>query len=86
MKTLHLILKGKWYDLIDCGAKTSEFRACTPYWNRRFLNQTYTYFISFFPWQNNQREKPQKNPNIQPKIVFGRVNTNNKTTPIPIMD
>lgn len=36
MKTLHLVLKGKWYDLIDCGAKTSEFRACTPYWNRRF--------------------------------------------------
>ncbi len=35
MKTLHLVLKHKWYDLIDCGAKTSEYRACTPYWNRR---------------------------------------------------
>lgn len=36
MKTLHLVLAGKWYDLIDCGVKTSEYRACTPYWNRRF--------------------------------------------------
>lgn len=37
MKTLHLVLAGKWYDLIDCGAKTSEYRACTPYWNNRFM-------------------------------------------------
>ncbi|MBQ9539868.1 MAG: hypothetical protein IJU89_00360 [Alphaproteobacteria bacterium] len=37
MKTLHLVLKSKWYDLIDCGAKTSEYRACTPYWNKRFI-------------------------------------------------
>lgn len=39
MKTLHLVLKGKWYDLIDCGAKTSEYRACTPYWNHRFTGK-----------------------------------------------
>ena len=39
MKTLHLVLAGKWYDLIDCGAKTSEFRACTPYWNKRFIER-----------------------------------------------
>ena len=36
MKTLHLVLKGKWYDLIDCGAKTSEFREIKPYWNKIF--------------------------------------------------
>lgn len=36
MKTLHLVLKSKWYDLIDCGAKTSEFRECKSYWNKRF--------------------------------------------------
>ncbi|MBQ9540255.1 MAG: hypothetical protein IJU89_02415 [Alphaproteobacteria bacterium] len=36
MKTLHLVLKSKWYDLIDCGAKTSEYRECKPYWNNRF--------------------------------------------------
>lgn len=41
MKTLHLVLKSKWYDLIDCGAKTSEYRECKPYWNRRFLGKWY---------------------------------------------
>lgn len=35
MKTLHLVLKGKWYDKIASGEKTSEYRACTPYWNKR---------------------------------------------------
>ena len=36
MKTLHLVLKHKWYDKIASGEKTSEYRACSPYWNRRF--------------------------------------------------
>lgn len=36
MKTLHLVLKHVWYDKIASGEKTSEYRACTPYWNRRF--------------------------------------------------
>lgn len=35
-RTLHLVLTGKWYDKIDSGEKTSEYRACTPYWNKRF--------------------------------------------------
>lgn len=35
-KTLHLVLTGKWYDKIASGEKTSEYRACTPYWNKRF--------------------------------------------------
>lgn len=39
MKTLHLVLAGKWYDLIDCGAKTSEYRAPKPYWNKRFMSR-----------------------------------------------
>lgn len=34
-RTLHLVLKSKWYDLIDCGKKTSEYRECKPYWNGR---------------------------------------------------
>lgn len=36
MKTLHLVLKHKWYDKIASGEKTSEYRECTPYWNKRF--------------------------------------------------
>lgn len=35
MKTLHLVLKSKWYDKIASGEKTSECRECKPYWNKR---------------------------------------------------
>ncbi len=35
MKTLHLVLKRKWYDKIASGKKTSEYRECKPYWNKR---------------------------------------------------
>ena len=38
MKTLHLVLKGHWYDKIASGEKTSEYRACTPYWNKRLTD------------------------------------------------
>ena len=41
MKTLHLVLMGCWYDKIESGEKTSEYRKCTPYWNRRFENNKY---------------------------------------------
>lgn len=36
-KTLHLVLKSKWYDKIASGEKTSEYRACSKYWNKRFV-------------------------------------------------
>jgi len=36
-KTLHLVLKSKWYDKIASGEKTSEYRECKPYWNKRFM-------------------------------------------------
>lgn len=49
MRTLHLVLKHKWYDKIASGEKTSEYRACSPYWNKRlfkyvsvFWNQKFT--------------------------------------------
>jgi len=35
-KTLHLVLKSKWYDKIASGEKTSEYRAYSEYWNKRF--------------------------------------------------
>lgn len=41
MKTLHLVLKGHWYDKIASGEKTSEYRACTPYWNKRFVGRDF---------------------------------------------
>ena len=35
MKTLHLVLKHKWYDMIDLGEKKEEYRDATPYWGKR---------------------------------------------------
>lgn len=33
--TLHLFLKSVWYDKIASGEKTSEYRECKPYWNKK---------------------------------------------------
>lgn len=38
MKTLNLVLKGKWYDMIDSGEKTEEYREIKPYWEKRLLD------------------------------------------------
>lgn len=36
MSTLHLVLKGKWFDMIASGEKKEEYREIKPYWERRF--------------------------------------------------
>ena len=37
MRTLDLVLRKKWYDMIDSGEKTEEYREIKPYWVRRLL-------------------------------------------------
>lgn len=37
MKTLHLPLKAKWYEMIDSGVKTEEYREIKPYWINRLI-------------------------------------------------
>jgi len=37
-KICHLILKHKYYDAIDRGEKTVEYRRNTAYWRRRILD------------------------------------------------
>lgn len=36
LKTLHLVLKSKWFDKIASGEKTSEYRSWKKYWNKKF--------------------------------------------------
>lgn len=36
-KTLYLSLKKEWYNLIDDGVKTEEYREIKPYWVKRLL-------------------------------------------------
>ena len=38
---LHLVLKHNWFDKIVSGEKTSEYRECSDYWNRRLSNKHY---------------------------------------------
>lgn len=37
MKTLHLPLKAQWYEMIESGVKTEEYREIKPYWLKRLL-------------------------------------------------
>lgn len=34
-KTLYLPLKAKWYNMIESGEKTEEYREIKPYWEKR---------------------------------------------------
>lgn len=36
-RTIHLVLKPQWYDMIASGEKPEEYRDFTPYWCRRFF-------------------------------------------------
>lgn len=35
VKTLHLVVKHKWFDMIASGEKLEEYRAFKPYWTKR---------------------------------------------------
>lgn len=41
MKTLDLVLKRKWYDMIASREKTEEYREIKPYWIRRLCENRY---------------------------------------------
>lgn len=43
MKILDLVLKGKWYDLIENGDKREEYRVIKPYWTKRLKNEDGTF-------------------------------------------
>lgn len=48
MKTLNLVLKYCWFDLIKSGAKSFEYREYKPYWNKKFEGRTGEYkFVKF---------------------------------------
>ena len=43
-KTLHLVLKRKWWDMIDSGEKTEEYREVCHYWAIRLLDEQYRWY------------------------------------------
>lgn len=38
MKTLDLVVKHKWYDMIASGEKREEYREIKPYWEKRLVD------------------------------------------------
>lgn len=66
-KTLHLVLTGKWYDKIASGEKTSEYRECKPYWNKRFLGDWYKPKHRDYAHDNNSYVA---NPDLFDRVVF----------------
>ena len=38
MKILHLPLKKQWYEMIESGVKTEEYREIKPYWEKRLID------------------------------------------------
>ena len=47
MKTLDLVLKRKWYDMIASGEKTEEYREIKPYWIQRLMRQLSIYACNY---------------------------------------
>ena len=43
MKILYLPLKKEWYEMIERGEKTEEYREIKPYWNKRLINGKHTH-------------------------------------------
>lgn len=48
MKTLHLVLKSKWYDMIDRGEKKEEYRELTLYWKKRLIEDLGDFYPVLF--------------------------------------
>ena len=43
-KTLHLVLKRKWWDMIASGEKKEEYREVCHYWAARLLDEQYRWY------------------------------------------
>lgn len=69
LSNLHLVLKAKWYNLIESGEKTSEYREVKPYWDNR-LNKHYD-TVTFQKGYN-------KNP---PKMTFEIISIEKTSAP-----
>lgn len=56
MKTLHLTLKKKWFDMIDSGEKLEEYREIKPYWGARLLYNIPVPWGGYLtPWRDIER-------------------------------
>lgn len=54
MKTLKLVLKKKWYDMIASGEKTEEYRDVTDYWIKRISGKGYKLVTFYLGYAKNR--------------------------------
>lgn len=59
MKTLHLTLKKKWFDMIASGEKKEEYREIKPYWIARFID-----------WSEYPKESADEHKYITDNIAY----------------
>ena len=52
MKILHLPLKKEWYEMIENGVKTEEYREIKPYWCKRLLGFNFVNFSCRYGYEN----------------------------------
>ena len=64
VSVLHLVLKHCWFDKIASGIKTSEYRECSPYWNKRLNNKHYDFVIFHRGYTNTTVKFKIKSVNI----------------------
>lgn len=87
-KTLHLVLKRKWWDMIASGEKMEEYRDVCHYWATRLLDEQYRWYTmntdypkDFLGWI---REHLEHREDIQfrpfKKVCFHLGYTNNTMT------
>lgn len=69
MKTLHLPLKKQWYEMIESGVKTEEYREIKTYWEKRLLE--YDKMINFI--KKNMNEIIVRRVLNYPLIDFAKV-------------
>ena len=56
MKILHLTLKKKWFDMIDSGEKTEEYREIKIHWAFRLLYKIYVPWGGYlWPWSDIEK-------------------------------
>lgn len=54
MKTLHLPLKKKWYEMIESGVKSEEYREIKPYWVKRLTDDKA--LKSYYKWTDPYKD------------------------------
>lgn len=53
-RVLKLVLKRKWFELIEQGIKGEEYRDITDYWEKRLMNKEYDIVTFYLGYSKNR--------------------------------